>query len=399
MVGFAALAAAAVIGVLVVSAATNGSQGGQPLEPGVVQDAIASDAGVTISVLRAEFSGTGSFLEIGAEADASLGGVTHIRLPADALIPGSIRPMLPGEHVILPLGEPIVVRMAPVTRGQEPMLGTVAIDLRQPDATWKRVTGRWKMQLDLGGSPAEVLRVDHFVPGMAVEDEGVLVRPVRALTSRTETLVTLEIEAPGALSELMLPSIAGSSPRVHGARLTWDGRFATFSFPPVDPRAPLRIELGELIVSGGSETGGYVEIDVDGAMARQGSTGAFAESVLIEPGDQVKGNGAEFDVFRIQFAGETNSTGTATVINIHLSGSYDDPRPFSLALADGTPLPMRWGGTSYPIDGSGRVTSGATYFGFEFGDLDRLRQGSLRLMFGTASTVLRGNWVVQFEPE
>jgi hypothetical protein len=386
-------------GVLLVSAFDNDEQGGQTSAPVVPQHAIASDAGITLMVVAAEFSGTASFLEVDVALDGTLGEVQRVRIPTAALAPGGLRPIEAQAGIVIPVGEPAILRLAPLTPGEQPRLETSAVDLLRPDMTWKRITGSWTLQLDLGGPAAEVLRLDQMTPGAAIADAGVEVRPVSAVISTTETLVTLEIDGPPGINDLMLPTIVGSSPPVHGARVTWDGTLATFTFPPVDPGQSLIVDLGELIVSGAPVDAGYVDIDIDGAMTRQGAKGEFAEWLLLDPGDLSIAEGAEFQPYQAQFVKTSVDIDGSNAINISVTGSYDDPANSTLTLADGTVLRIRGSGTDYPLDPSSNITTGSTYLTFVFEDLDKLRQGPVRLAVGSSpSTVLRGNWSVTFNP-
>jgi hypothetical protein len=282
--------------------------------------------------------------------------------------------------------------------GQEPKLETTLVDVRRPDGTWARLSGSWKLSFALGGPDADVLRVDRLSPGPAVSDAGVEVRPVSALISRTETLVTVQITGPAGISDLILPSIVGSSPPVYGARVATHGSLVTFAFPPLPADRPLRIDIGELIVPGNPRATGYVDFDLGAAMERQGSKGKFGEWVIIDERDQ-SATSDGFRVLQVQFVKTDFLATSSDAINVHFTGSYDDPRDFTLRLPDGTVIWPRGSGTSYPLDSSGNVTTGTTYTRYEFGpNLDLLRAGPLRLTYGEPSTVIRGTWVVTFDP-
>ena len=388
---------AGVSAAVLVSGGEPAPQGGQVGQPTIPQNVQVTAAGYTISVRSAEFSGTGSVLEIQVDGPAGASPNDSVTIPASAFIRSSIAPIGP-EGLTVPLGKPGLIRMRPFQSVGAPILLISVIERRDPDGSVQAIEGKWELPLSLGGTAADLLWVDELRPGPAVSDSGVTVRPVRLLRSRSETLVTVELSGPAGIGQLVLPFTTIRGERTYGARVTQDSDgLTTFSFPPTERGAPFKFEMGDLIAPAAAGSDGYVDLALGDLIRERGLTGAFKEHAPVESRHLRGAPGSRLEVRTVAFARLSDEVIGSNVLNLTVPGTYDDPQGFSLVLASGESLTLAGSGSSYSRGPTGDLRQGETLLHFYFESYEKLK-GDVRLTFGKPSQILRGAWIVSFDP-
>lgn len=168
----------------------------RPLQ--TAQDASATDAGITIKLTGATFSGTGTWVQFVAtvEDEARFPGVTTVTVPAEGLVGAGLTPIDAGDGMLVRPrgGGPVILRFAPVAPGASPAVHIRSVDLAFNDGRTLRVNGEWTLPLVVPGSLHEALRIERLVARNAssVAEGGISVRLLSAVRSSSETLVTVE---------------------------------------------------------------------------------------------------------------------------------------------------------------------------------------------------------------
>ena len=350
--------ASGVLAAVMVSGDEPDRQGGQVSPPAVPQKAAASDAGYTVRVLSADFSGTESILELQIDGPGDPSLNDSVTIPAAAFARGSIGAVGP-EGLTVALGKRGLVRMRPHQTTGAPNLSISQMVRRDADGSARTIEGKWDLPLDLGGKAADLLWVDELRPGPTVSDGGVTIRPVRLLRSRSETLVTVELTGPAGITQLALPFTSSGGARVYGARVTQDiDGLTTFAFPPTERGTPFQFEMGDLIAQPEPGSGGYVDLALGEIIRERGLTGAFKEQAPVEA-RQLRGTpGSVLTVRTIYFARLSDDVPASNVLNLTVDGTYDDPAGFSLQLASGETLILAGSGSGYSRGPTGDTTRG-----------------------------------------
>ena len=373
-------------------------QGGALPEIGLAQTTTAESAGILASVAGARFSGTGSFVDLTLDASAlRLPPGSALRIPAEALNGGTLFALDPVNGVELRDSRRTIVRLKPLIEGQSPVLHFTAVDVLEPGVGAKRIQGNWTLTIEAPPDLAAQLLRTELKPGPEVSSQGVTVRPLAGVRSTTEVLVTVEILGPPGIGHLISPHLVGSEPRIYGARVEGpESSVLTFSFPPPPEGKAFSIEMGPLIAPGEKGESAHVDIALGDLLARQGVKGAFKDKAAIDQRDLIGGSPGAPRAFGLQFAA-TAAGIAANVLNLRLEGSYSDLSAFSLTLSDGSVLAAS-GMTSYSnVAPTGTLTQSASTVGFDFTNMEQLR-GNVRLAIGSPSKVLRGSWLLTFQP-
>jgi hypothetical protein len=272
-----------------------------------------------------------------------------------------------------------------------------ALEIEAGGGPTTRITGEWALKLVTPEGLSAKLATEALRGGQAVEREAIRVVPVRAIRSRNETLVTVQLVGPAGIGHLALPRLVGSTPAVYGARIegpTPDG-LVTFSFPETAFGSSLTVDMEALIVPGGGGVSGYIDIALGDLLARQGNRGDFGSQAAVDRRDILAASPGMPDVTGVWFAG---TVGTGRRVAIVLTGVYDDARAFTLTATDGTSFRLMGSGSETGTTATGAIGGrGKSYVQFEYERIEQL-QGAVRLTLGEPSRVITGGWVVNFVP-
>ncbi|MBI2766288.1 MAG: hypothetical protein HYX53_10310 [Chloroflexi bacterium] len=397
--------AAAILSVIAVSVvlalAGDDKQGGSAPPLTSQQDVTAESGGVTLAVSRAEFSGTATFVELAARvAGADASKAVRVKIPAEAFGAGNMAPADRGAGIQLMANGPAAVqRLRPVSSVGPLKIVLSFVDVDDGQGT-RRITGEWVLELKPPADLAKALRVETLAAGAPASSEGVTVRPLSAVRSTTETLVTVALEGPPGIERLALPSLVGVSLQsgpVFGPRISGGpGEPLTFSFPPTDFGTPLEIQFTEFLASPspGAEPARWVDIRLDSLLVRQGVTGKRGERAAVDASDIVAASGGD----PLRVTGLWFADPKVTQIAFTMTGYFPAVEGFTLTLADGTTAPLSLSGTETGTSPTGDVGQGASSFvAFRYSDFGKLL-GTVRLAFAEPGSILRDRWAVGFTP-
>lgn len=398
------LAVAIVVSVLalgslwIANADPFGREGNQTPDLSVRQDVAATVGGVTLSVLGAEFSGTSTFLEILVDAPE---GVSSLMVERDAFVPGSVEPPESAGMLQLSPGLPTVVRMLPLREGQSARLVLDEVVLvSSTGGADERVVGPWVLALDTPADVATLLWVEDLPPGHAAEAHGITARPVAAVRSRNETLVTIEISGAGNVSDLMLPTTRIDGRNVGGSLVERDVATGTliFSFPGTPRGEALVIDMRELIRPGVSVDDTFIDLAMGALIRRNALRGEFRERAVVTAEDVSSPPSIPFTVTGIDFARSSSTVTGSDVIGVTITGTFTDVRAFALVLADGSMAYPEIATTSTGTGTGGGLVQGYTRLAYRFPGMDSL-DGTVRLAVGTPVEILPGPWRITFVAE
>ena len=399
-----------IVGILIAASIAGGgaaaalsSRDGGRVQGGALPEiasapATAESAGIVASVAGARFSGTASFVDLTLDAVAlRLPPGSALRIPSEAMNGGTLFALDPVYGVELRNSRRTVVRLKPLIEGQSPVLRFTAVDVLEPGVAARRVQGDWTLTIEVPRDLAAQLRRMDLKPGPEVSSQGVTVRPLAAVRSTSEVLVTIELLGPPGIGHLISPYLVGTQPRVYGARVEGpESSVLTFSFPPTPEGKAFSIEMGPLIAPGEKGESAHLDIALGELLERQGIRGAFKDEAAIDQRDAIATSAGAPRVFGLQFAATAEGI-AANVLNLRVEGSYSDLGAFSLTLSDGSVLAAA-GMTNYSdVAPTGTLTRGTSTIAFVFANMEQLK-GNVRLAIGTPSTVLRGGWMVTFQP-
>ncbi len=245
----------------------------RPLQ--TAQDASATDAGITIKLTGATFSGTGTWVQFVAtgEDEARFPGVTTVTVPAEGLVGAGLTPIDAGDGMLVRPrgGGPVILRFAPVAPGASPAVHIRSVDLAFNDGRTLRVNGEWTLPLVVPGSLHEALRIERLVARntSSVAEGGISVRLLSAVRSSSETLVTVEVVAEEPVVMLAEPVLVAGSDRLTGGvlRSMEDGRVLELGFPPTPFGTSPAVVLGPwTIASGPADV--FTDINVPSVLSR-----------------------------------------------------------------------------------------------------------------------------------
>ncbi|MCC7363311.1 MAG: hypothetical protein IT303_02980 [Dehalococcoidia bacterium] len=400
-------AIAAILGLVsavwIAVAANRGGNGGSIPELDVPQSATASDAGITISLLAARFSGTATFLAVRvdpSEYAAEQGTrVFGLAVPAEGLLASTVQPLLlEGQGLPSDPDTTAVLRLSPVVEAGGQRLVITAIDVTGETGNAVRVNGRWELPFDLPTGLSDKLRTEVLRPLVVAEDRGITVRGVSAIRSTTETLVTVEIESTSAVELITQPLFFNPGlERMPGALAEEKdgGRLRTYSFPAT-PFGASGSMLIQTLVRREDSSATTEQLDLNSLMSRHGSSGKAGESLAIGPGDVDVVGGGDSRLLSVVFQDAQFGTSEYSVIQLTLRGNWDR-RHGELLSATGEALVLDSQESSYRKDLAGVVTEGTTVFSFRY-DRPEDIAGVVQLTYPAPSELIQGRWEVQFEP-
>jgi hypothetical protein len=393
----------AVLAVSIGLAVTgNVRQGGSAPPLTSAQNATAESGGVTLAVTGAEFSGTATFVNLEARLDgADPTKATRVSIPAEAFVSGNLAPADLGASVLLIANGPASVqRMRAISPSASPKLVVSFVDIDSGQGT-RRIAGNWALELKTPANLAQALRVETLTAGKPGTAQGITVRPLSAIRSTTETLVTVALDGPPGIEQLALPVLVGATAPdgglIFGARIAGaQGEPQTFSFPPTDFGTPLEIQFNEFVsppLAGVTATR-WIDIRLDSLLQRQGVTGKAGEKAAVDANDIVATSGGE----ALAVTGISFESPTVNLVAIHLKGYFPDFADASLTLPDGSKLPPSGSGSQTGSSPTGDIGQGASSFvTFKFDDFNKLL-GTVRLTFSEPGAILRDRWKVSFAP-
>ncbi len=396
--GLAAVVVAGLVVGGVLAARSDQKSGGQGPVLDVPQDAVASDGGVTLRLIAAAFSSTGTFLHIYAEAsEVDLGdGVTAVRaaIPADGWGAG-----LAGDGpaaVALSGSGPALARLDPVVADGPTTISVTVLELLTSDERLVRLEGDWVLDLHLPENLGRALRSERLAGSPAAESGGVTMRATGGRRSTSETMVTVEVDPPGA-TPLGEPRLIAGKKSFRGVLIDEqdDGRLLTYAFPPTPFGSEVRVEFEAFRLrppGGTSET----RFDLGQAMAGAGVTGKHLEVVRLFPGELHAVSGEAIPVTSITFHSLPNaSIGPITAIRIVLGTNYDVyTTQFTLITATGNEARLISRNDIYNRDLTGTVRPGHHELDFEVNKQDV--SGVVALLLGGGPTdLVRGLWAMQ----
>lgn len=381
--------------------------GGTLPELDVKQTGSATDQGISVSVTRAHFSGTATFVELQVQAEDidPSGAVRAIIEPGDFRLDGAAVEFGLGGFSA-PLASPGVVRLPPVSFRGEGTLQIQSVTLLAANETPpKPITGEWSIRLDVPGDLASRLRVEHL-GGQRVEASGVAVSVEGAVRSTSETLVTARFDSEQEVAQVGEPSMIVGGELLYGGLISRreSGRLLTYSFPPTAFGSAVQVSFGPFERALG-RTSGSVEIDLAAAMARAGLSGAFEEEAPITDADVLGRDGVELVPTLLTFGRVISSSvlgDNVPFINITFDGTFppagDGEQSYFAVTKSGKSLKPASTVIGYSKDLAGVVCCPRTEFGFFYDSLSDLTEPVTVTYRGNPSSLIRGDWRMTLQP-
>jgi hypothetical protein len=397
------------IGAVAIALAGRDGQpaGGTLPELDVKQNGRATDQGITVSVTRAHFSGTATFVELQVQAEDNdpSGAVRAIIEPGDfRLDRAAVEFGLSGFSA--PLASPGVVRLPPVSFRGEGTLQIQSVTLLAADETPPRaVAGEWSITLEVPGDLASRLRVEHL-GGQRVEASGVAVSVEGAVRSTSETLVTVRFDSEQEVAQVGEPSMIAGGELLYGGLISRreGGRLLTYSFPPTAFGSAVQISFGPFERALG-RTSGSVEIDLAAAMARADLTGVDGQEAPITAADVLGRDGVELVPTLLTFRRVISSSvlgDNVPFINITFDGTFPPAgggeQSYFAVTKSGKSLKPASAVIGYSKDLAGVVCCPRTEFGFFYDSMDDLADPVTVTYRGTPSSLIRGDWRMTLQP-
>lgn len=412
------LGTAAAASAIALLAAVSG--GGEEPAGGVLpgldvrQSAVAEDAGVTIAVRRAHFSGTATLVELEARLE---GTETAARLAIEPTgISWSSGPLPDGYGWwSAPAGSPGILRLTPVVPGQEASLEIRRITVFAAEGGTPEVrNGSWKLALDLPADLPKRVRTENL-RGASVTDGGVTVTLEGAVRSTSETLITVRVTSAGPVSHVGEPTIVVDGKVLYGglAAAREEGTLLTYTFPPTPFGSGVAVRFGPFEAHGTAErASGSVTIDLGAVLRRANVTAPLSprETIPIPPTDVLRREGRDLTPRWAGFSwGMTENDGPGGPTRTHykylvlaFEGILEDPvgprAEWTAVTAKGKPLPAGGRGTGYSKDATGTVCCPRTEITLTYDDFNDLL-GPVTITYrGAAAPVIRGDWRLKLEP-
>lgn len=385
--------------------------GGTLPELDVKQSGSATDQGITVSVTRAHFSGTATFveLEVRAEDDDPSGPGRAVRAiidPSDLrLDEAAVESGLGGFSA--PLASPGVVRLPPLSLRGEGALQIRSVTLLAADETPPRaVTGEWSITLEVPGDLASRLRVEHLGGGR-IESGGVVISVEGAVRSTSETLLTVRVDSEDPVAQVGQPSLITGGELLYGGLISRqeDRRLLTYSFPPTKFGSAVQVSFGPFERALG-RTSGSVEIDLAAAMARADLSGADGQEAPIAAADVVRREGVELTPTLLTFTRVISSSGGKDSVLPAVRLTFDGAFPpvgggeesYSAVTTSGKALRSGGSGVGYSKDLAGVVCCPRTEMWFFYDSPDDLAEPVTVTYRGNPSSLIRGDWRMTLQP-
>lgn len=416
-VGVAA-AVLALVAAGVVAVTFSRESGGVPPRLDVPQKATATDQGITLMVTAAAFSGTETFVEVSADLsgvpEQEREGVVVLGVPRPYFSRSTIQPSGDSGSIPLRPGGSSVLHFGPIPPTGEVTIHIAGIELYFPGDRKRLLQGDWTVTLDVPGNRAELLRVEELAAGSTVSDGGVTVSVVKAVRSRTETRVTVQIDGPPGVAVLGQPALISGNERLLGVEVDRreGGRMVTFSFPDTRFGTGATITFDAFIAEAEGTGFAWVDVDLGHALLRSGIVEPVYRAVAeLRPADvrAVAGwDPQQLLVRQVEFGGNTEVADAEdlpgappNIVVFQLSGQYNlipGGSPFAVRYADGSVVPARGYGENFLRDPSGAVVEAITTVTFIFDSPEQL-YGVVRIINNTDSRqLIRGEWAIELAP-
>ncbi|PWB45255.1 MAG: hypothetical protein C3F10_08695 [Dehalococcoidia bacterium] len=412
LVAVASVTLLAIGAVAIALAGRDGQPAGGTLpELDVKQSGSATDQGITVSLTRAHFSGTATFveLEVRAEDNDPSGTGSAVRAiidPSDLrLDEAAVESGFGGFSA--PLASPGVVRLPPLLLRGEGTLQIQSVTLLAADETPPRaVTGEWSIRLEVPGDLASRLRVEHLGGGR-IESGGVGISVEGAVRSTSETLLTVRIDSDDPVAQVGQPSMVAAGETLYGGLISRreDGQLLTYSFPPTKFGSMVQVSFGPL-ERALERTSGSVEIDLAAAMARAGLSGADGQETPLAAADVVRREGVELTPTLLTFTRVISSSGGKDSVLPAIRLTFDGAFPpagggeesYSAVTALGKALRSGGSGVGYSKDLTGVVCCPRTEMWFFYDSLNDLAETVTVTYRGNPSSLIRGDWRMTLRP-
>ena len=395
------LAAGALIGGAVALTADSDGSGnpGSPALP-FVQQATATDQGITVRTESAAFSGTVTLLKLRVDLGGiALGEVSMLSLPREDVSAGSLVAVGPPSGGAMRGGlAEFVLRLSPAVTAGAQTVGIRGVTLQLKDGSERRIAGQWDVAVETPRNIVELLRTEDLSPsGPPATDREATVRAIAASRSTTETVVTVGVEGSPGPTLLGAPSLVDGKEALTGALVETspDGHQLTFAFPPTRFGSPLVITFGPFSVSDASG-GASLVIDVPGILRDNSITGARGERAAVARGRVASTTNPAHTLTGLAFVPGRNDSGVEAEFILGLALDPENREPAHLTLPSGEVVESTVRTIGYSRNGSGTIIGGQTTF--RFGVTASKLNGLVRLDQGPASRVLNGKWVVKFTP-
>lgn len=326
-------------------------------------------------------------------------GLRAITIPLDGFGAGTLHPMGNALGGVLG-GQPsarLIVRMAPMQGASPETVDVTTLDIALKDGTDRQVAGSWTLIVTPPSNIASLLKKENLSPGSPVSIEGVTASVAAAVRSQTETLVTIHVSGTAGVQFLGIPMLAVDGKQYQGRLLSAPAGFEnlTYAFPPTSFQSPATLSLSGA-VRPVSATGGYVDLNLAQAIARDGLTGKAGEQGVLLDADVVSENVASLTPTEIQFANEPEGTGVRITLGTPLTpGQFGGSRP-EITLPDGSTVGATGVGTGVNHDATGAITSGQSMVTFPVSP--STVRGVVRISVGSQQQVLPGTWAITLQP-
>ncbi len=346
-----------------------------------------------MSVSGAFFSSGATLIELLVQEIAPVADETiEVRIAADSFGASGIRPADGRPGVAVAPARPTIVRLTPIGHVSHADLHVSAIDVVRASGSVVRVSGEWLFEIPTPPDLTRLLHSTRFRGGEPASLHGITVRPVDAVTTTLETLVTVELSGPDNLGDLVAPVLVSNGETLYGARVSSaaDGRLLTFAFPPLAGDS-FELMFESFIIDGSTSPASSIDFELAAAMQRQQITGIPGESGVVSPSDIVRRSGSTPEIlgFSIaKFNPEFPPELSLTVTGIHYGLDAA-----TLVLSDGTVLTQTGVETA---TGTGAPGGATPHSAFHFPMPPNDSTGTVRLVLGTPATLLRGEWSVVF---
>lgn len=383
------------------------SAGGPPAQPDAQQGVSAQDAGIKVSIDRANFSGTATIVELRIEPAQASAEATNpaVRFQVDptSFAPASLGPSPGMGGFTAAPGRPLLVRLQPVAPGKHSVVALTSVMVSRKDGARTTVSGTWQLPLVQPADIVQRMRVEHL-DGVPASDAGIRVTLQGGARSFTETLVTVYMDSQAAVSQIGEPFILAGAARLSGGLLSSQegGRLLTYAFPPTEFGQPLDLHFGPFAAAG-TATDSTIEVDVGSIIRRNNLRGDKAtESAGLQSGDVRQKGGAEMTLRGLQLSNGFNSTrfpGKHTTVEFSVDGNYPPEQSSFKAVTDrGQELVQVFTGYGYSKDATGAIGSPRTDIRFLYEGLGELSGQVTLSRSGSPQDTIRGEWRLTLRP-
>ena len=398
-----ALVAALVIGAIVFRGDGGSGNALSARDLDVPQSAVAEDAGLKFDIDNAAFSGTATFVDLGLTVRDEPNPIVRVRVAPGALDARSLV-LAPGSDGFgASTARHGLVRLGPASPNGA-ALSFTSVDATREDGMHVTIAGHWALNLVLPPDLADRLRTESLVADGPAVDQSISVSVQAAMRSTSETLVTVHVESPEAISQLGQPTLLVSGRQFTGGSIAEqeNGTLITYSFPPTPFGSPATVQFGPWVKVGASEAGSLT-VDLGAVIARNSLTGADRETAEIIPSDTIETSGVMQPATSLRFSTIFNSTqypGRHWTASVTSPGALrpNGPSSFSVTGARGQKLDLAGIGVGYHKDAANVVSDPYTDVDFLIDSLDDIK-GPVTITYeGQPEDTIHGDWTMSLKP-